>query len=71
VNYIVEGSGQKIGNTFRLRVQLIKGKGKENHLWAKSYEEEIKETKDIFRVQSQIAQSIAEELRATITPEEL
>jgi TolB-like protein/Tfp pilus assembly protein PilF len=70
VNYVVEGSGEKYGNMFRLRVQLIKAKGKENHLWAKSYEEEIKETKDIFRVQSQIAQSIAEELRATITPEE-
>jgi TolB-like protein len=70
VNYVVEGSGQKYGNMFRLRVQLIKAKGKENHLWAKSYEEEIKETKDIFRVQSQIAQSIAEELRATITPQE-
>ncbi len=28
VNYIVEGSGQKIGNAFRLRVQLIKGKEK-------------------------------------------
>jgi TolB-like protein/Tfp pilus assembly protein PilF len=70
VNYVVEGSGEKYGNMFRLRVQLIKAIGKENHLWAKSYEEEIKETKDIFRVQSQIAQSIAEELRATITPDE-
>jgi|WetSurSiteA1Bulk_404760.scaffolds.fasta_scaffold00432_4 TolB-like protein len=70
VNYVVEGSGQKYGNAFRLRVQLIKAKGKENHLWAKSYEQEIKEIKDIFRVQSQIAQSIAEELKATITPEE-
>jgi TolB-like protein/Flp pilus assembly protein TadD len=70
VSYIVEGSGQKYGNTFRLTVQLIKAKGKENHLWAKSYEQEIQETKDIFRVQSQIAQSIADELKATISPEE-
>jgi TolB-like protein len=70
VNYIVEGSGQKYGNTFRLRIQLIKAKGKEAHLWAKSYEQEIRETKDIFSIQSQIAQSIAAELKATITPEE-
>jgi TolB-like protein/Tfp pilus assembly protein PilF len=70
VNYVVEGSGEKYGKIFRLRVQLIKAKGKENHLWAKSYEQEIQGTKDIFRVQSQIAQSIAEELKATITPEE-
>ena len=35
-----------------------------------SYEQEIKETNDIFNIQSQIAQSIAAELKATITPEE-
>ncbi|TAL68227.1 MAG: hypothetical protein EPN88_07190, partial [Bacteroidetes bacterium] len=70
VSYVVEGSGQKYGNTFRLRVQLIKAKGKEAHLWAKSYEQEIKETRDIFNIQSQIAQSIAAELKTIITPEE-
>jgi TolB-like protein/Tfp pilus assembly protein PilF len=69
VNYIVEGSGQKYGNIFRLRVQLIAVKN-EKHLWGESFEQEIKETKDIFKIQSQIAQSIAEELKATITPEE-
>jgi tetratricopeptide (TPR) repeat protein len=63
------GSGQKYGNTFRVRVQLIAVR-KERHLWVESYDKEIKETKDIFRVQSQIAQSIAEELKAIITPEE-
>jgi TolB-like protein len=70
VSYIVEGSGQKYGNMFRLRVQLIKGKGKENHLWAKSYEQELKETTGLFNIQSQIAQAIVAELKATITPEE-
>ena len=69
VNYIVEGSGQKYGNTFRLRVQLIAANN-EKHIWGESYEQEIKETKDIFRIQSQIAQTIASELKATITPEE-
>ena len=68
-NYIVEGSGQKYGNTFRLRVQLIAAKN-EKHLWAESYEQEIKDTKDIFKIQSQIAQTIASELKATITPDE-
>jgi TolB-like protein len=70
VNYVVEGSGQKYGNTFRLRVQLIKAKGKENHLWAKSYEEELRETTGLFSIQSQIAQAIATELKAIMTPEE-
>jgi hypothetical protein len=39
VKYIVEGSGQKYSNTFRLRVQLVRA-DKESHLWAKSYEQE-------------------------------
>jgi TolB-like protein len=69
VNYIVEGSGQKYGNTFRLRVQLIIAP-EEGHLWAESYEQEIKEVNDIFRIQSQIAQAIAAELKAVITPRE-
>ncbi len=69
VSYIVEGSGQKYGNSFRLRVQLIAGNN-ERHLWAESYEKEIRGTKDIYDTQSQIAQSIAEELKAIITPEE-
>jgi TolB-like protein/Flp pilus assembly protein TadD len=69
VNYIVEGSGQKYGNKFILHVKLIAAE-KENHLWVKSYEQEINETNDIITIQSQIAQSIAFELKATITPEE-
>ncbi len=69
VNYIVEGSVEKYGNTFRLRVQLIAANN-EKHLWGESYQKEIEETKDIFDVQSQIAQTIAAKLRASITPEE-
>jgi TolB-like protein/Tfp pilus assembly protein PilF len=69
VNYIVEGSGQKYGNSFRLRVQLIKA-AKEGHLWGKSYEKEIKFAKDIFSIQSEIAQAIATQLEAAITPRE-
>jgi len=69
VNYIVEGSGQKYGNTFRLRVQLIDG-NKDKHLWAESYEREIKETRDIFLIQTTIAEAIALELEAAITPDE-
>ncbi len=70
VNYIIEGSGQKYGNTFILRVQLIKAKGKETHLWGKSYQQNILGTIDIFNIQSQIAESIASELKTTLTPQE-
>ncbi len=69
VNYVAEGSGQKYGNTFRLNVQLIRA-SKESHLWAKSYEKEIKDVKDIFSIQSEIAQTIATQLEAVITPQE-
>jgi len=69
VNYIVEGSGEKYGNKFVLRVQLTAVKN-EKHLWNESYEREINETNDIINIQSQIAQSIALELQANITPEE-
>jgi TolB-like protein/AraC-like DNA-binding protein/tetratricopeptide (TPR) repeat protein len=69
VNYIVEGSGQKYGNTFRLRVQLIEA-STDRHIWAESFEQEVKEVKDIFGIQSHIAQVIASELKASITTEE-
>jgi TolB-like protein/Tfp pilus assembly protein PilF len=69
VSYIVEGSGQKYGNTFTLRVQLLEG-AKDRHLWGESYEEIINGPEDIFRIQNRIAESIAEELKAIITPEE-
>jgi TolB-like protein len=69
VNYIVEGSGQKYGNKFRLRIQLIRA-DKENHLWAKSYELENPGAKDYFSIQSQIAQAITNQLEAAITPQE-
>ena len=69
VNYIVEGSGQKYGNKFVLRVQLIIGNN-EKHLWGKSYDREIRETSDIVSIQSEIAELIAAELKTIVTPEE-
>jgi TolB-like protein len=69
VNYILDGSGQKYGNKFVLRVQLIVADN-EKRLWGKSYDREILETTDIISIQSEIAQSIAIELNAIITPEE-
>jgi TolB-like protein len=69
VNYVVEGSGQKYGHSFNVRVQLIRA-SKENQLWSKSYDQEIRDASDILNVQSKIAQSIVAELKARITPEE-
>ena len=69
VNYIVEGSGQKYGNAFRLRTQLIMA-DREKHLWGESYQQEINNAADIFNIQSKIAESIAKELKAIVTPDE-
>jgi len=60
---------QKYGNKFVLRVQLIVANN-EKHLWGKSYDREIRETSDIISIQSEIAQSIAAELKTIITPKE-
>jgi tetratricopeptide (TPR) repeat protein len=42
----------------------------DKHIWADSYDEEIREPEDIFRIQSQIAKSIAGQLKTIITPAE-
>ena len=69
VNYIVEGSGQKYGSTFRLRAQLIMA-AKETHLWGESFQQKITEVEDIFNIQTQIAESIAAELKVVMSPVE-
>jgi len=69
VNYIVEGSGQKYGNSFRLRTQLIMAEH-ESHLWGESFQQKITDVEDVFNIQIKIAESIAEELKAVISPEE-
>jgi TolB-like protein/Flp pilus assembly protein TadD len=66
VNYILEGSGQKYENNIRLNIQLIDAT-KDKHIWSYPYEGEAK---DIFKLESQIAELIATELKAIITPEE-
>jgi TolB-like protein/AraC-like DNA-binding protein/Tfp pilus assembly protein PilF len=69
VAYLLEGSGQKYGNRFRLRVQLIET-SEDRHIWANSYEQEIGQPRDIFNIQSGVAESVASELKARITPDE-
>jgi TolB-like protein len=69
VNYIVEGSGQKYGNAFRLRAQLIMAEH-ESHLWGESFQQKITEVEDIFNIQTKIAESVAKELKAVVTPDE-
>lgn len=66
VNYLVEGSGQKLGDKIVLNIQLIDG-AKDQHLWSKQYRREVS---DIFALQQEVSKDIAKEIQAVITPEE-
>ena len=60
---ILEGSVQKAGNTVHINVQLI-GAAKDEHLWAESYNRTLD---DIFGVEGEVAQAVADALKATLT----
>ncbi|QIA07752.1 helix-turn-helix domain-containing protein [Draconibacterium halophilum] len=66
-SYLVEGSGQKIGNQILLNIQLIEAKT-DKHLWSQQYR---RDTEDIFTLQADVAKSIAEQIEAIVTPEEI
>ncbi len=61
---LLEASVQKDGDHIRIIVQLINGKN-DQHLWSNTYDNEFK---DVFRVQSEIAQEIAASLKLKIDP---
>jgi TolB-like protein/DNA-binding winged helix-turn-helix (wHTH) protein/tetratricopeptide (TPR) repeat protein len=66
VDGIVEGTVVQSGNRVRITSQLIYAPA-DQHLWARSYEREIG---DVVTLQGEIAQAIAEEVRAAVTPEQ-
>jgi TolB-like protein len=63
VTNILEGSVQKSANQVRVNVQLINALT-DAHLWAEIYDRKLT---DIFAVESDIAKTIAETLRAKLT----
>ncbi len=63
---MVEGSVQRAGNKIRVTAQLINART-DTHLWAEHYDRDLS---DIFAIQSEIAQAIADQLRARISPQE-
>jgi len=69
VSFVLEGSGQKIGNRLLLTVQLIVGKD-DRHIWSMQYDREIEKVEDLFDIQKEIAQLVAGEIKVIITPEE-
>jgi tetratricopeptide (TPR) repeat protein len=63
VAYILEGSVQKAGDAVRVNVQLIKATS-DAHLWADTFDRKLT---DIFAVESEIAKTVADTLRAKLS----
>lgn len=63
---ILEGSVQRAAGAMRVNVQLIEAES-DSHLWAESYDRDIK---NIFSVESEVAQNVADALKATLLPAE-
>ena len=66
VTNILEGSVQRVADQVRVNVQLINALTDE-HLWADTYDRKLT---DIFAVESEIAQAVAQALQATLTGSE-
>jgi tetratricopeptide (TPR) repeat protein len=66
VSHVLEGSVRRAGTHLRLNAQLIDTRT-DTHVWAEEYDRELN---DLFAIQSEIAQKVAERLSAKVTSTE-
>ena len=66
VGTLLEGSVRKSGNTLRVTIQMIDGT-KDDHVWVESYDRELR---DVFVIQSDIAERVAEALQIQLLNDE-
>src|SRR5207249_1429364 len=66
VSHVVEGSVQRAGGRIRVSAQLIDART-DNHLWAEHCDRDFS---DVFAIQTEIAQQIANQLQARLSPAE-
>jgi TolB-like protein/Flp pilus assembly protein TadD len=66
VGAILEGSVRREANRVRVNVQLINAQNDE-HIWAEDYDRDLT---DVFAIQTDLAQKIANELKAQLSPSE-
>src|SRR5262249_27436393 len=66
VAHVLEGSVQRASQRVRINAQLIDARN-DAHLWAQTYDRDLS---DVFAIQSEIAQTIAEQLQAHLSPNE-
>jgi eukaryotic-like serine/threonine-protein kinase len=65
VDGVVEGSVMRSGNRVRITAELIQAHT-DQHLWAETYERDLG---DVLRLQSEVAQAIAQQVRVQLTPQ--
>jgi TolB-like protein/Tfp pilus assembly protein PilF len=66
VAHVLEGSVQRSANRVRVSAQLIDARN-DTHVWAEKYDRDLA---DVFGIQSEIAQKIADQLQAKLSPKE-
>jgi TolB-like protein/DNA-binding winged helix-turn-helix (wHTH) protein/Tfp pilus assembly protein PilF len=66
VDAVVEGSVIRSGNRVRITAQLLEARS-DRHLWAKAYN---RDTRELMSLQQDVADSIAHEIQAKLTPQE-
>jgi len=64
--YVLEGSIRRAGNRVRITAQLVEASTRHS-VWAERYDRQVE---DVFAIQEEIARSIAQALRITLTPQE-
>src|SRR5437899_3150687 len=66
VAHVLEGSVQRAANRVRVSAQLIDARN-DTHVWVEKYDRDLA---DVFGIQSEIAQKIADQLQAKLSPKE-
>ena len=66
VEGVIEGSVRRVGDRVRITAQLIYAPS-DTHLWAESYDRDLH---DVLKLQGEVAQVIANEVNAKVTPQE-
>jgi TolB-like protein/DNA-binding winged helix-turn-helix (wHTH) protein/Flp pilus assembly protein TadD len=66
VDGIIEGSVTRSGQRVRITAQLLYGPT-DKHIWAETYERDLG---DVLSLQSEVAQAIAQQVRAQVTPQQ-
>jgi TolB-like protein/predicted Ser/Thr protein kinase len=66
ISHVLEGSVQRAGGKVRVNAQLIDTRT-DTHIWAEEYERDLT---DVFAIQTEIAQQIADQLRSKLSPAE-